>query len=269
MQLITNEIEKSIHELLTNINKKSDGLKSATQINSIIDKMYALIPENKRISYGIVHTVKLLSDTIFAICNEKKIRPFTFAKQVFESSTEYKSQSVALGIITNYGLKNHKKVFTYFKLSAISDNWEMREMTQMFFKKLIQRYPDQMKLFLLKQVNSENPNMRRFVAETLRPVQENKWFYKKPDYSLEILRYLFSEKSAYPRTAVGNNLSDLSRHLPDLIKKIVLELVESGDKNSYWIAYRACRNMVKKNPEEIMKLLKISDYKYKDRVYNA
>lgn len=267
MQLITTEIEKSIYELLTN--KKTDGLKSATQINSIIDKMYALIPENKRISYGIVHTVKSLSNTISEICTEKNIDSYEFAKKLFESSTEYKSQSVALGIITNYGLKNYKEVINYFERSAVSNNWVMREMTQIFFKKLIKKEPDEMKLFLLTQVKSKNPNMWRFVAETLRPVQENKWFYKNPDYSLEILRYLFNEKSAYPRTAVGNNLSDLSRHLPDLIKKIVSELVETGDKNSYWIAYRACRNMVKKNPEEIMKLLKTNEYKYKDRVYKG
>lgn len=311
MQLITTEIEESIHELLTN--KQNDGLKSALLINSIIEKMYALIPDNKRISYGIVHTVKVLSNSIFDIGNKcdsstkiqnpikesslrgtacpeyssgkksinvktdcyNKVRNdenefidvFEFAKKVFENSSEYKSRSVALGIITNYGLKNHKDVIVYFERSAVSDDWVMREMTQMFFKKLIKKYPDEMKQLLLQYVKSENPYMRRFVSETLRPVQENKWFYKNPDYSLEILRHLFKEKNAYARTSVGNNLSDLSRHLPDLIKKIVSELVESGDKNSYWIAYRACRNMVKKNPAEIMKLLKSNDYKYKDRIY--
>lgn len=308
MQLITPEIEKSIHELLKN--KQNDGLKSAEKINSIIEKMYALIPDNKRISYGIVHTVKVLSNSIFDICNDLNehfsepslrgtacpeyssgkqsdkiavndcftyvrndenefIDVFEFAKKVFENTKDYKSQSVALGIITNYGLKNYKDVIVYFERSAVSDDWVMREMTQMFFKKLIKKYPDEMKQLLLQYVKSENPNMRRFVSETLRPVQENKWFYKKPDYSLEILLHLFKEKNAYARTSVGNNLSDLSRHLPDLIKKIVAELVESGDKNSYWIAYRACRNLVKKNSEEIMNLLKTSDYKYKDRVYKT
>ncbi|OFX42214.1 MAG: hypothetical protein A2046_03870 [Bacteroidetes bacterium GWA2_30_7] len=231
--------------------------------------MYDSIPENKRISYGIVHIVKLLSNSIFDICSEKNIDAFDFAKKLFESSSEYKSKSVALGIISNYGLKDYSEVLIYFERSAISDDWIMREISQMFFRRLIKKYPNEMQQFLLKLVKSENPNMRRFVAETLRPVQENKWFYKNPDYSLEILLHLFKEKSAYPRTAVGNNLSDLSRHLPNLIKKIVSELVESGDKNSYWIAYRACRNMVKKNPVEIMKLLKTNDYKYKDRDYKV
>ncbi len=88
-------------------------------------------------------------------------------------------------------------------------------------------------------------------TETLRPVQENKWFYKNPDYPLSVLRYLFKENSGYPRASVGNNLSALSRHLPDLVYTLVEELVGSVDKNSYWIAYRACRNLVKKEPVKV------------------
>jgi 3-methyladenine DNA glycosylase AlkC len=64
---------------------------------------------------------------------------------------------------------------------------------------------------------------------------------------------------------VGNNLSDLARRNPDLILGIVKDLVESGDKNSYWIAYRACRNMVKNAPEEVMDILAVDEYHYKDR----
>jgi hypothetical protein len=44
-------------------------------------------------------------------------------------------------------------------------------------------------------------------------------------------------------------------------------LVASGDKNSYWIAYRACRNLVKKDPKRVMNLLGIDEYRYKKTVY--
>jgi len=36
------------------------------------------------------------------------------------------------------------------------------------------------------------------------------------------------------------------KKLPDLVYKLVEQLVQSGDKNSYRIAYRACKNLVKK-----------------------
>ena len=95
----------------------------------------------------------------------------------------------------------------------------------------------------------------------------NQWFYKNPDYPLTMLRNLFRESSPYPRTSVGNNLSDLARRLPDLVYDLVEELVENGDKNSYWIAYRACRNLVKKEPIKVMNLLKVDEYKYKKRIH--
>jgi len=78
---------------------------------------------------------------------------------------------------------------------------------------------------------------------------------------------MLTESSAYPRTSVGNNLSDLARKNPDLIYNIVKDLVQNGNKNSYWIAYRACRNLVKKEPIKVMDLLLIDEYKYKKNRY--
>ena len=124
-----------------------------------------------------------------------------------------------------------------------------------------------MKEYLLNLTKSKDPNIRRFVNETLRPVKENTWFYNNPDYSLSILRKLFRESSSYPRTSVGNNLSDLARHLPNLVFGLVETIVASGDRNSYWIAYRACRNLVKKEPIKVMNLLHVDEYKYKKKVY--
>ena len=47
----------------------------------------------------------------------------------------------------------------------------------------------------------------------------------------------------------------------------VKELVESGDKNSYWIAHRTCRNLIKTEPSRVMDLLKVDEYKYKNNKY--
>jgi len=116
-------------------------------------------------------------------------------------------------------------------------------------------------------VESEDAHLRRFVAETLRPVVENKWIFNQPEYSLEVLRHLFKERIPYPRSSVGNNLSDLSRRLPELVYRLVKELVANGNKNSYWIAYRACRNLVKKDPIKVMNLLRVEVYHYKTAVY--
>ena len=46
---------------------------------------------------------------------------------------------------------------------------------------------------------------------------------------------------------------------------VVKGLASNGDDNSYWIASRACRNLVKKEPLLVMDILRTDHYKYKDR----
>jgi 3-methyladenine DNA glycosylase AlkC len=240
---------------------------SIINIVPIVDELYANIPDNKRISYGIVHVVKTLSEYLYTHLVEIDAPVYRIASRMFDESDDFKGKGVSLGILSYYGLGDYKKALPYFESAAASSDWEVRELAQMFFRKLIKKYPGEMKEYLLKLVKSKDANIRRFVAETLRPVQENRWFYKNPDYPLSILKNMFRESSSYPRTSVGNNLSDLARQLPDLVYDLVKELVDSGDKNSYWIAYRACRNLVKKDPVKVMDLLKVDEYKYKKRIY--
>lgn len=267
MKILNIDIEQKIAESIIQncLSRKYDS--AIKNIPEIIDELYANIPDDQRISFGRVHTIRVLSEHLFNQLSQINASTFEIASLIFSEDEDFKTRGVALGILSFIGLKDYEQVLPFFESAAIDENWDVREMSQMFFRKLIKKYPKEMKGYLLKLVKSENPNIRRFVAETLRPVQENQWFYKNPEYPLSILKNLFKEPVAYPRTAVGNNLSDLARRLPDLVYELLKELVESGDKNSYWIAYRACRNLVKKEPIKVMDLLKVDDYKYKNRIY--
>ena len=239
-------------------------VKVAGKIDGIICNLYENIPDDKRIGYGIVYTIKTLSAFLFKnlILDKNELDTIT---GIFDTSSNFRSRCTALGIISHYGVKNCKKVFPYFMTAGSSDDWEVREISQMFFRKIIKPNRDEVKEFLARLSESDNPNTRRFTGETLRPVCENKWFFEQPDYHLPIIRKMFKEPVSYPRTSIGNGLSDLSRGCPELVFGIVDELVSSKDKNSYWIAYRACRNLVKKEPLRVMRLLKVESYKYKDR----
>jgi 3-methyladenine DNA glycosylase AlkC len=267
MKILNAEIESKIQKDVMNPLLQGEYALAMGNIAPIVDELYANIPDNKRISYGIVHVIKTLSEYLYAHLVEKDAPVYRIASHIFEEANDFRSKGVSLGMLSYYGLGDYKKVLPSFETAAASSDWQMREFAQMFFRKLIVKHPDQMKEYLLKLVKSKDANIRRFVGETLRPVQENGWFYRNPDYPLSILRYMFKETSPYPRTSVGNNLSDLARRLPDLVYGLVKELVASGDKNSYWIAYRACRNLVKDDPVKVMSLLKADEYKYKQRIY--
>ena len=267
MQIINHDIETKIQQdVIANVLQGKYA--SATKhVADVLKELYDSIPESKRTSFGRVYTVQLLSKYLFSRLVRTDAKVYEIGTTLFERSKDFQSKGIALGILSFHGIDDYEKVLPFFEASALSDDWNMREFAQMFFRKLIQKWPDEMKQYLLKLTESENPNIRRFVSETLRPVKENRWFYKNPNYSLSILRNLFRESSEYPRTSVGNNLSDLARHLADLVFEVVRELVASGDRNSYWIAYRACRNLVKKQPIRVMTLLRVDEYRYKKRVY--
>jgi 3-methyladenine DNA glycosylase AlkC len=172
---------------------------------------------------------------------------------------------VPIFLMAEYGKSDPAGVLEFFLLVADSDDWVVREFAAAGFHKLIKPCREVALPWLRQVAQSDRPNVRRFVSETLRPVTDNRWLQDEPETSLGILRLLFQESHPYPRTSVGNNLSDLARRNPELILGIVKDLVDSGDKNSYWIAYRACRNMVKESPEEIMDILGVDEYHYKDR----
>jgi 3-methyladenine DNA glycosylase AlkC len=209
-----------------------------------------------------------LTQYLYTNLREHAAPVFAIAAALFDEHAEYRVAAVALGMLSFSAVDDgYEPVLPYFERAAASEEWDVREMAQMFFRKVIKAYPDDMQRYLLQLVMSENPNIRRFVAEGLRPCIENQWFYKQPEYPLTVLRHLFRESKPYPRTSVGNNLSDLARRLPELVYELVAELVATGDKNSYWIAYRACRNLVKKEPVRVMDLLEVDTYTYKKRVH--
>lgn len=268
MKILDSQIEDTVNQSILKPIVQGDYETAVGSLPLVLEYLYSKIPENRRVSFGRVHTIKVLSQHLFTQLNQKSLSVYPIASKLYELSDETRSKGVALGVISFFGLSDYREVLDNFTDAAASLDWEIREFAQMFFRKITQKYPKKVRGFLLTCVRSEDPKLRRFVAETLRPVQENRWIYSNPDYSVSILELLFTETAAYPRTSVGNNLSDLSRRLPELIYRLVEKLVMSGDKNSFWIAYRACRNLVKKDPQRVMNLLGVDTYRYKKRIHH-
>ena len=267
MKLLTEEIERRIDGSIVESLRRGDYDLAMDAIPRAVDDIHASIPDNKRISYGIVYAIKVLTEYLHGRLVQVDVPLLSAASHMFRASSDANCLGVSLGLLSFSGEDSLRPVLPCFEMAAASPDWATREYAQMFFRKLIRRHPDEAREYLLRLAKSEDDRVRRFVGETLRPVQENRWFYQHPDYPLSIIREMFKESSAYARTSVGNNLSDLARHCPETVYEVVRELVDNGDKNSYWIAYRACRNLVKKDPLKVMDLLKVDEYKYKERIY--
>ncbi len=268
-QIIQSEHLELIRQLVNQI-PGNDIQIISTDLANLIDEIRCAIPEKRRISTGRYSIIKALGEELHPLLREAGLSPFEYGRKLLdfpEADSFVRALGLMLLVAQTLADGALLHIQPCFETAAKAEDWILRECASGFIRPLIKTFPDEIREWYLKLVGSNDPNLRRFVSESLRPVVENHWFHKQPSYALDIIAHLFQESAAYPRTSVGNNLSDWMRVDMDTAWPIVEKLARSGNKNSHWIAYRACRNYVKKEPLKVMDLLNIEEYKYKNRHY--
>ncbi len=188
---------------------------------------------------------------------------FATAVDIFKTAevqTEQEAVGSALWAIVFFGVADWQKAVPYLEKAAVSSLEEIRQSAARGLQSVTKENCYDMIDYLEGLARSGNPLLRRLVSESLRPLADGEWINDQPGFSTSILGHMFKEKDLYPRASVADNLSDLAHNWPEMIYGLVEELVESGDENSFWIAHRACRNLVKKEPIRVKTLLKIDEY---------
>ncbi len=260
------DTEKKVVSSVLKLIKKNNYKSAIESLEKLKNSIYSSIPEKQRIGKGITWVLNKISSIIINMNDDMNL--FKMGTELYNNlDKDSMLNGIVVFLISEHGVSKPLEVFDFFLKLSDSPGWVLREFTAIGFRKIIKAKKVICYDFLFKNSKNNNPNIRRFVSETLRPVVENNWIQNNPDYSLSILRNMFKENDEFPRTSVGNNLSDLSKENPELIFNIVKDLVESNNKNSLWIAYRSCRNLIKKHPVKVLDLLKIDEYHYKDRNY--
>lgn len=237
---------------------------AVARLQALKADLYASIPAKRRQSQGITWVVETIGERLYAASPPAQALQVGLALSALLADDDV-LQGAPIFMLATVGVLDPTGIEPFFAKAAGSPHWVVREEAAGAFRRVIKTHPAQAQGWLSTLAQATSPNLRRFSSETLRPVVENRWMRMTPEYSLAVLRLLFKEPHPYPRTSVGNNLSDLSRPNPELIFRIVAELMASGDANSAWIAYRACRNLVKKEPLRVLDVLGVAEYHYKDR----
>jgi len=173
VNLLDQTIEKKIYRTIIPAVLSGENQRAQDGMSHVLDELHASVPDSKRISHGIVYTVKLLSEYLYTQHYQAHSPVYEIAAGLFSTGEEAHCRGVALGMLSFSGLEDYPRVLPHFETAAAAESWDLREFAQMFFRSLIKKHPGQMQAFLLCLVDSEDANIRRFVAETLRPVQEN------------------------------------------------------------------------------------------------
>lgn len=271
--LITKDQEDIIFKYVNKIeaiNISDNSSEIARGFEEIIDKIHKEIPDKKRISYGRYSVISKMGDYIYPLLCEKKIKIYDLVSGIFnnpEHEQFVRSLSIQLLAIHAERQGELENTLPFLEKAAMDKSWEVRECSAGFVRKIIKKHPNYMQTWYLKMVTSENSMQRRFACESLRPVATNGFLKKNPNFAFSIIQNLYEESEDYPRTSIGNSLSDWMKIDEKKTLEIVRTLANNGNKNSYWIAYRACRNLVKKHPILVMDILKTDQYIYKDRKF--
>lgn len=248
--------------------RRGQAEQAVPALRSMQAELYASIPDKQRQSRGITWVLQQISSLLVVVCDRNLE---TIRSAGLSLYSQLAQDDLLIGVpvflMAEYGKHHPEEIYAFFEGAAGSQNWVVREFAAAGFHKVIAAQREQVQFFLKRCASSSDPNVRRFSSETLRPVTDLRWINQQPEYSLTVLSLLFKESHPYPRTSVGNNLSDLSRRQPELVFSLVEQLVALEDENSTWIAHRACRNLVKSYPERVLDLLGVDEYHYKDRHY--
>jgi len=228
---------------------------------------YETIPEKERIGKGLIYISKVVAKALYKFLKKKHLEIFKKSNIGFDEFVlkiievlEMDSGTLpfAIYLTSNLALDNFDITLEKIKKWASHDDWIIRECAGAPLVSSLKKNKQKIFKIYKEWVKSEDINLRRIVAETLRPLAVNKWLRDpaKNDEVLEILTQLNHDESVYVRKSVGNNLKDLTKYMPKKILKLIENWLKEKDKlkikeqnNLIWTIYQALRWLKDRNPE--------------------
>ena len=97
------------------------------------DRLYATIPDSKRISYGIVFVICSLGEFVYAEISKKDVPLLTVCAALCAGEGNFKAKAPGLYLSSCYVMWNYEAVLPIFERAAADESWQVREMARMFF----------------------------------------------------------------------------------------------------------------------------------------
>ncbi|MCK9336911.1 MAG: DNA alkylation repair protein [Arcobacteraceae bacterium] len=127
-------------------------------------------------------------------------------------------------------------------------------------RQFIIKYEEQTMMQMKIWAKSDDEHLRRLSSEGCRP--RLPWAVALPKFKidpskvLEIIELLKNDPSIYVRKSVANNLNDISKDHPHIVKEFVKNN-QGVSKELDWICKHASRTLLKKGDSEILKLFNL------------
>lgn len=198
--------------------------------------------------------------------NLKKYLPADYEKclSIFDKVVEgYSSGVFVLGMSFPDFVEVYGQDDTNWELSvAALARYTMLWSAELAVRPFIINSEERMMAQMLAWSKHENEHIRRLASEGCRPALP--WamalpkFKKDPTLILPILEQLKTDPSHYVRKSVANNLNDISKTRPDIVKKLAAEWYGENEHTN-WIIKHGCRTLLKQGDRDILALLGLDD----------
>lgn len=249
-----------INKLALKIKKYYKKFNKKSFINSIFDNSWEELELKQRMRHIAINLNKYL--------------PFSYEKQleILEPVSRDFSSFDAMffqDFVEVFGLDDFENSMKALKIFTIDSSSEFA--IRQFILKYENKTMDQMQDW----TKSESEDLRRLSSEGCRP--RLPWaislprFKENPTKVLGIIESLKNDESFYVRKSVANNLNDISKDNPYIVKQFVKNNL-GKTKELDWICKHASRTLLKKGDKQILELFNFNKsfhIKLKDFQYNS
>ncbi len=203
-----------------------------TAINRFLDAEYSNLPEKERVGKGAVFLCRPAATSLATYFREhapgQEVKPATiiaFTEALYKAPDTHPrpfGKYVAVFLLAEFTRQStawFAECEPLILSFATAGDWEVREMALEPLLYAVQRYPESVLPRCEVWLQSADENLRRFVAEGLRPRIGTKWLRDPARNApvLAILGKLRHDPAEYVRKSVGNNLKDLSKYMPGVV----------------------------------------------------
>lgn len=203
-------------------------------VESFVQQEYDTIPEQERVGKGLLFISRAVAEGFYKVAKQEKVMvdlsQLVHLFDIGERSGNRVLTYLALNLLgehANAAPSTHKTILGQVDRWGSSEDWEIRESSCVVVRACLKKNPAFTLNVLENWSQSADENIRRLVAESLRPMSDIRWLRdpSKNDRVLSILSTMLTDSSTYVRKSVGNNLKDLSKYMPERILDLAKEWI--------------------------------------------
>jgi len=234
--------ETYILELITRINQYADEFDGQQFHRLVFNRQWPSMELKQRMD----HISRCLHDTL--------VMPFTQVMHVLKPVSEFFSGYEAMFFphyVELYGMPHWQE-----SMQAL-EHMTQYSSSEFAVRPFILANPDKMMQQMLSWATHANYHVRRLASEGCRP--RLPWaislpeFKQDPSQILPILALLKQDPSEYVRKSVANNLNDIAKDNPQLVRAIAKQWL-GQHKDTDWIVKHGCRTLLKQGDSELLPL---------------